>query len=93
MKRVRDSSNAEYGSLDEALILRNEFATVALTLDDTARGPRLKLEDLRTGHVSYLDPLEIESLAWSTHNDLKELLDPSYRRWRSDDGDADEIDS
>jgi hypothetical protein len=69
---------------DGELVLRNEFAHVAVALDLAARHPRLRLEDLRSGQVSYLDPLELESLAWSPHSDLKQLLDPSHRRWRHD---------
>lgn len=65
----------------EKLELRNEFAYVSVELDEGANGPRLKISDLRTGRVGYLDPLELESLAWSTHEDLEMILDPSYRRW------------
>lgn len=69
--------------------LRNEFAYVAVELDYGANGPRLKITDVRTGHVGYLDPLELETLAWSTHEDLALLLDPSYRRWAGSGDDVD----
>lgn len=69
--------------------LRNEFAYVSVELDESSNGPRLKITDLRTGQVAYLDPLELESLAWSTHQDLAPLLDPSYRRWPGSGDDVD----
>lgn len=63
------------------LFLRNEFASISVEMDQGANGPRLKICDLRTGQVNHLDPLELESLAWSSHADLTILLDPSFRRW------------
>lgn len=65
--------------------LRSEFAEVRVELDTSANGPRLKIEDIRTGMVNYLDPLELETLAWSRHEDLAPLLDPSYSRWKDVD--------
>lgn len=81
----------------EKFELRNEFAYVSVELDEGANGQRLKICDLRTGRVGYLDPLELESLAWSTHEDLEMILDPSHRRWAGtgdveDDGDGPEKD-
>lgn len=72
--------------------LRNEFAYVSVELDYDANGPRLKISDLRTGQVGYLDPLELESLAWSTHEDLAPLLNPSHRRWAGSGDDVDYVD-
>jgi len=43
--------------------------------------PRLRLEDLRTGRVGYLDALELETLAWLPDGGLHRLLDPSHVRW------------
>ena len=64
--------------------LVSEFAAVALTLDSAGNGPRLRVEDLRTGHVGFLDPLELETLAWLPDGALHGLLDPSLHRWRED---------
>jgi hypothetical protein len=45
------------------LILQNEFASVRLSLDSTANGPRLKITDLREGGTTkYFDPILIEAL-------------------------------
>lgn len=63
------------------MILKNEFAIVAVALDRSANGDRLMLKDIRTGKISYFDPLELESLVWSSHKDLTDLLDPSKTRW------------
>jgi hypothetical protein len=64
--------------------LKSEFAVVEVELDVSANGPRLKILDKRTGRTTYLDPLELESLAWARHQDLAPLVDPSLGRWRDD---------
>lgn len=61
-------------------IVSSEFASVALSVDRDANGPRLRIEDLRTGHVGFLDALELETLAWLPAGALDALLDPSHRR-------------
>jgi len=65
-------------------IVESEFARVALSIDHAGNGPRLRIEDLRTGHVGYLDALELETLAWLPEGALHPLLDPSLHRWRED---------
>jgi hypothetical protein len=67
--------------MNESLILKNEFAHVSVRLDKSANGDRLLIKDMRTGKTSFFDPLELESLLWSTHKDLTTLLDPSQTRW------------
>ena len=62
----------------------SEFASVALSIDHEGNGPRLRIEDLRTGHVGFLDALELETLAWLPEGGLHKLLDPSLLRWRED---------
>jgi hypothetical protein len=62
----------------------SEFASVALTVDRHANGPRLRIEDLRTGRVGFLDALELETLAWLPEGGLHKLLDPSLLRWREE---------
>lgn len=63
-------------------IVYSEFAEVAVRVDQTANGPRLRLEDLRTGQVRYLDSLELETLVWLPEGHLSQLLDPSADRWK-----------
>ena len=65
-------------------IVASEFAQVAVRLDQTANGARLRLEDLRTGRVRYLDALELETIVWLRDEHLGRLLDPSADRWRDD---------
>ena len=65
-------------------VVANEFASVAVSIDRAGNSPRLRLEDLRTGRVGYLDALELETLAWLPDGALHGLLDPSAIRWRSD---------
>ena len=62
----------------------SEFASVTLSIDHEGNGPRLRIEDLRTGHVGFLDALELETLAWLPEGGLHKLLDPSLLRWRDE---------
>ncbi|HEY3239175.1 MAG TPA: hypothetical protein VGL92_06410 [Acidimicrobiia bacterium] len=71
------------GSPDPIGEVSSEFASVALRINHDGNGPRLEIEDLRTGHVGYLDALELETLAWLPEGALHGLLDPSHTRWRS----------
>ncbi|MBT2669004.1 hypothetical protein J7J00_26825 [Bacillus sp. ISL-4] len=64
------------------LVLKNEFAQVSVQIDYSSNGVRLKIMDIRTKRVIYLDPLELESLAWCEHKDLHPILDPSISRWK-----------
>jgi hypothetical protein len=66
-------------------VVANEFATVAVSVDDRGNGTRLRLEDLRTGTVRYLDALELESIVWAPEGWMRALLDPSQHRWRDAD--------
>jgi hypothetical protein len=65
-------------------IVENEFATVAVQVDEAANGPQLRLEDMRTGRVRFLDALELETLVWLPDGHLTQLLDPSADRWREE---------
>ena len=56
-----------------------EYATVRVEIDSNARGPRLRITDMSTGVCSFLDPLELESIAWVRHKDLEKIVEPSYR--------------
>jgi hypothetical protein len=44
------------------LELKNEYASLELTIDYNANGLRLKIIDLLSGKVCYFDPLQIECL-------------------------------
>lgn len=65
-------------------VIGNEFAEVAVRVDDDANSPRLRIEDLRSGRVRYLDALELETLVHLPDGNLRALLDPSADRWRED---------
>ena len=66
-------------------VIASEFATVAVSVDVRGNGARLRLEDLRSGAVRYLDALELESIVWAPEHWVRELLDPSRHRWRDAD--------
>jgi ketosteroid isomerase-like protein len=64
--------------------ITSEFGAVQVGLDTEANGPRLRIEDLKTGHVGFLDALELETLAWLPDGALHPLLDPSALRYRDE---------
>jgi hypothetical protein len=63
-------------------LVTSEFAQVRAGIDIDANGPRLRLEDLKTGTVRFLDALELETLVHLPDGHLRLLLDPSADRWR-----------
>jgi hypothetical protein len=65
-------------------VVGSEFAQVSVNFDVEGNSPRLRLEDLRTGRVRYLDALELETLIWLPLEHLSALQDPSASRWRGD---------
>lgn len=65
------------------LALANEFASVVVEVDTDANGPRLRIVNLGNGRSTFLDPLELASLTWLSHDDLGPFLDPSRTGWRS----------
>ena len=75
----RDSRRAR--AQRRRLVLRNEFAIVALEICGEPGRERLCIKDLRTESAIELDALELESLAWASHTDLGRLLDPGLTRW------------
>lgn len=77
-RRAGDAVGHEIG------VVHSEFAQVRVGIDDTGNGPRLRLEDLRTGRVRYLDALELETIVWLAEGRMQRLLDPSADRWRED---------
>jgi hypothetical protein len=66
-------------------IVGSEFAEVSVNFDLTANSPRLRVEDLRTGRVRFLDALELETIVWLPEDKLTAMLDPSASRWRGED--------
>jgi hypothetical protein len=67
-------------------VVGSEFAEIKVAVDRQGNGPRLRLEDLRSGRVRYLDALELETIIWLADGHLRQLLDPSADRWREDAG-------
>jgi hypothetical protein len=65
------------------MTLRNEFASVRVERNDDGNGPRLLIEDLKSGRQRYLDPLQLETLVWIPDEEWKGFLDPSSSRWRA----------
>jgi hypothetical protein len=65
------------------LELASEFASVSVEVDTGANGPRLRIENRQNGRVVYLDPLEVASLTWLTHEQLGPFLDPGRTGWAS----------
>jgi hypothetical protein len=65
-------------------VVGSEFAQVSVNFDTAGNTPRLRLEDLRSGRVRYLDALELETIIWIPEERLTALMDPSAGRWRGD---------
>jgi hypothetical protein len=65
-------------------VISNEFAQISVNFDTSGNSPRLRLEDLRSGRVRYLDALELETIIWLSDERLTSLIDPSAGRWRGD---------
>lgn len=65
-------------------LVESEFASVSVNIDNAGNSPRLRLEDLRTGRVRYLDALELEAIVWLPDGKMAQLLDPSADRWHGE---------
>jgi hypothetical protein len=63
-------------------VVGTEFAQVSVNVDSSGNSVRLRLEDLRTGRVRFLDALELESIIWLGEGHLMQILDPAAERWR-----------
>ena len=61
--------------------LDSEFARVIVERSDSRCGPRLRIRDIVGGREVFLDPLQLETLAWTRPKDLDYLVDPSHSRW------------
>jgi hypothetical protein len=72
----------DFGDSGGAVV--SEFAAVAVQFDTDGNAPRLRLEDLRSGRVRYLDALELETIIWLPEERLTRFLDPSHSRWRGE---------
>jgi hypothetical protein len=68
-------------------VIGSEFAQISVAFDTSGNAPRLRLHDLRTGKVRYLDALELESIIWLPDEQMATLLDPSHSRWRGEASD------
>ena len=65
-------------------VVGSEFARVSVRFDTDGNAQRLRLEDLHSGRVRYLDALELETIIWLPEESLTALLDPSHSRWRGE---------
>jgi hypothetical protein len=65
-------------------VVGSEFAEVSVRFDVEGNAPRVRLEDLRSGRVRYLDALELETIIWLSAERLTGLLDPSHSRWQGE---------
>lgn len=72
------------GRAPARLELASEFGSVTVEVDTQANGPRLRIENQQNKRVVYLDPLEVASLTWLTHERLGPFLDPSQTGWSSE---------
>jgi hypothetical protein len=72
---TRDRSGPGIGRHDRGgVVLTSEFASVRVSVDTSANGPRLLVEDLEGAERVYLDPLELASLCQATDSDRRAWL-------------------
>jgi hypothetical protein len=60
--------------VSEPFDIANEFATVTVRRVETRNGMRLRIESPRLQRSIDLDPLELESLTWQSHEFFSRLL-------------------
>jgi hypothetical protein len=60
--------------VNEPVEIANEFATVTVRRVETRNGVRLRIESPRLQRSIDLDPLELESLTWQSHELFSGLL-------------------
>lgn len=61
--------NGRGPELSRGVVITSEFASVRVSVDTTANGPRLLVEDLESGEHVYLDPLELSSFCHADDED------------------------
>jgi hypothetical protein len=61
-------------------VLRNEFASVRVALDERGNGPRLLVQDLENGAEILLSPLELASFCLATPDDRLDWLRVGHYR-------------
>ena len=59
-------------------VIRNEFASVEVSVDETSGAKALRITDLRSGSKIELDSLELEALTRITHRHLEPFVDPNW---------------
>jgi hypothetical protein len=64
----------------ELAVLRNEFASVRVALDERGNGPRLLVQDLENGAEILLSPLELASFCLATPEDRLDWLRVGHYR-------------
>ena len=64
--------------MNEPVELANEFAAVTVTVVETRNGVRLRIDSPRAGRSIDLDPLELETLTWQSHDLFTQLLADPY---------------
>lgn len=58
--------------------LANEFAVVDVGVVETGNGVRLEIVSRRLGRAIRLDPVELETLTWQTHETFTGFLETPF---------------
>jgi hypothetical protein len=64
--------------------LRNEFASIEVSLDTGGNGPSLKLTDAKSGYSRLFDPVQLEAVLALPDGALLKLCDPG-KLWIEDE--------
>jgi hypothetical protein len=66
--------------VDQPIEIANEFARVIVTRVETRNGVRLRIHSPRLDRAIDLDPLELESLTWQSHDVFSGFLTHPFGR-------------
>lgn len=75
---VDNETKTEVFEAGERIEIGNEFALVWIRRVKTRNGVRLEIVSPKLGCKIRLDPLELESLTWQTHETFVKLLEHPY---------------
>ncbi|MEN3362604.1 MAG: hypothetical protein V7637_6586 [Mycobacteriales bacterium] len=62
-----------------SVVITNEFASVAIRVDQHSNGPLAWVTDRRSGVSRRIDPLALEGLVWAPDHIIASLADPGFR--------------
>jgi hypothetical protein len=75
---VSDAERRDRESLEDGVELANEYAAVTVRKVETGNGVRLEIVAPRLGRGIRLDPVELETLTWQSHETFSKFLETPF---------------